>query len=158
MRKRSKYRPKGVRIDSVNWVVAGLKPLAAVEGEAVKLKIVNHDALEQMRQGQGTRQTVDTLIEAMNMTEALLSTANLGTDWSAEIRAGQDALFTMSRRAIAKGAQGRFVFTGPELVAINLAMEIHDAQLDACTVAQLERAIEFVRKVVSTGNARRITA
>lgn len=156
MKKRSKYRPKGIRLDVVQWVVDGVKPLAALDSEAVKLKIVNHDALEQVRQGCATRQTVDALISAMNMTEALVSTAQLGTDWAAEIRAGQDALFSMSRRALAN--DNRFVFTGPELVAVRLAMDIHDAQLDACTVNQLERAVAFVHKVVRTGNARKIAA
>jgi hypothetical protein len=35
-------------------------------------------------------------------------------------------------------------------------MEIHDAQLDACTVAELEKAIDFVDKIVRNKQARPI--
>jgi hypothetical protein len=59
----------------------------------------------------------------------------------------------MGRRGV---ETGKFILRGPELTSFNLAMEIHDAQLDACTVAELERAIEFVEKVVKNKQARPI--
>jgi hypothetical protein len=50
----------------------------------------------------------------------------------------------------------RFVATGPELKAINLAMEIHDAQLDASTVRQLEQALDIVQEDIIYKRARAI--
>lgn len=95
------------------------------------------------------------LIEAFNITEALCRVdASLGRDWSAEIKAGQDALLAMGRRGIAKG--DRFLFTGPELSAANTVMEIHDAQLERCTVSQMEKAIHEVVKAVLHKKARPI--
>lgn len=155
MRKRSKYRPRGVMMDAVTWVVAGIKPLTAVGDEAIKLKIKNHDALEMVRTGQATRSHMDVLVAALNMTEAL-SLGNIGNDWATEIHAGQDALLSMAQRGLRHG--DRFVFTGPELTAVNLAMEIHDAQIDACTVQQLEQAIALVRATERAGKARKIEA
>jgi hypothetical protein len=49
-----------------------------------------------------------------------------------------------------------FAFTGPELMAVRLGMEIHDAQLDQCTVREMEAAIDFVHKEVLANRARQI--
>ena len=76
-----------------------------------------------------------------------------GKDWSAEIRAGQDALLAVARRGLARG---RFVCRAEELVAINLILEIHDAQLDQSTVQDMERALEIVEKDQKHGKARSV--
>jgi len=153
MRKRSSYRPKGVRLDVVNWVVAGLKPLRSIKDEHLLLVTKNHGAMVELTKGRGTREQLDVLIAALNMTEALYRVrAALGKDWAGEIRAGQDALLAMTRRGVERG--NRFLFTGPEMQAVNLALEIHDAQLDMCTVAELEAAIELVKKEIQQNRAR----
>jgi hypothetical protein len=51
---------------------------------------------------------------------------------------------------------GKFILRGPELTSFNLAMEIHDAQLDTCTVAELEKAMAFVEKIVKNKQAQAI--
>lgn len=153
MRKRSKYRPRGVRIDAVNWVVSGLQPLRSVKDEHLLLVSKNHAAMSELTQGRGTRDHLDIMIAAMNMTEALYRVrAALGKDWADEIRAGQDALLVMTNRGVERG--DRFLFTGPELQAVNLALEVHDAQLDTCTVAELEAAIELVKTEIRAKRAR----
>lgn len=153
MRKKSKYKPKGVRLDALNWVLSGLRPVAS-HTEALNLRTKNHSALASVLNGTGTRNDVDCLIAAMNMTEALsLIRHELGFDWKPEISAAQDALFTMARRGLTKN---RFVFTGPEMQAIKLAMEIHDAQIDDCTIQDFEKALALVEKTVRTNKARRV--
>ena len=152
MRKRSKYKPKGVIMDTVGHVLGGFR-LVQHTGKAVTLKIKNHQALASMVAGTGSRDDIDILIAAMNVAEALAITAELGTEYRSEITSAQDAIVTMSRRGLAKN---RFLFTGPELTAMNLGMEIHDAQLDACTVGQLERALDFVAREIRARRAREI--
>ena len=138
MRKRSKYRPKGVIFDTMNHVLSGMKIVGAI-GAGTTLKIKNHDALDNVRRGVATRADIDTLIAAFNITEALALKASLGGEWKDEIRAAQDALLELGRR----GAEtGKFILRGPDLTTFNTAMDIHDAQLDACTVAELEKAID----------------
>ena len=150
MRKRSKYRPKGVIYDTMNHVLSGMKIVGSI-GAGTTLKIKNHDALDNIRKGVGTRADIDVLIGAFNITEALALKAALGDEWKDEIRAAQDALLELGRR----GAEtGKFILRGPELTTFNTAMEIHDAQLDACTVAELERAIDYVTAIVSSKQAR----
>lgn len=154
MRKRSGYKPKGVRIDAVNWVLSGMRPMR-LHGEATMLRMKNHAAMKDMVEGRADRNTVDVLIAAMNMTEALsLVRHELGADWRAEITTAQNALFTMAQRGVDKG--NVFRFTGPELTAMNLAMEIHDAQIDNCTIKELEKAMDLIQQTIRNKKARAI--
>ncbi len=153
MRKRSKYRPRKVFADPVTWVINGLRPMSEHE-EAIGLKIKNHSALSDVTQGHGDRNKVDVLIAAMNMAEALYTVnPDLGKQYAEEVKAAQDAIFHMARRGVERGS---FVFTGLEMQAINTGMEVHDAQLDACTVGELEAAIEYVYEAIKHRRARAI--
>lgn len=149
MRKRSKYKPKGVRLDVMAWIKQGMQPMAS-HPESITLKLKNHAAMDELVKGRGTRDHCDIIICALNMTEAL-SMLRIGDDYRQDISAGQDALLSMCRRGLERD---RFLFTGPELQAVNTAMEVHDAQLDACTVAELERAIDIVKQTVRDKKAR----
>ena len=140
MRKRSKYRPKGVRLDNMTWVQAGLKKLDAISA-GTTLKIRNHDAMNNIRLGSATKTDVDAVIDAFNVAEALAK-RGMGADWAAEIRAAQDALLTLARRGVERGH--KFIVRSEELNAMNLGMQIHDAQLDAVTVRELEQAMDDV--------------
>ena len=151
MRKRSAYRPKPVRLDCMAFIKTGFAPVRE-QAETVTLRMKNHASLEEITKDRGNKGHMDIMIVALNMTEALAMIRDeLGSDWREEIKAAQDALFAMAQRGVAKG---RFVFTGPELTAINLAMEIHDAQLDACTVDELTKAIALAQQIIRTGRAR----
>ena len=98
MRKKSKYKPKGVRLDNLTWVTAGLKRVGSLPTAGVELKLKNHEALEAVLKGYATRDHIDVLIAAFNVSEALYHVSpDLGEDWAEEIRAAQDAIFTMSR-------------------------------------------------------------
>lgn len=152
MRKRSKYKPKGVRIDAVNWVLAGLKPVSEVGDALVVLKAKNHSAYIEIVQGRGNRDQIDILIAAMNVCEAY-AIHGKGKDWLPEISEAQDALYNMAKRGIEKG---RFLFNGPEMKAINLAMDIHDQQLNESTVSMLEKMTDFVAKQIILKKVRQI--
>jgi hypothetical protein len=141
MRKRSKYRPKGLLPDPVSWVLAGMKPFTSVSLSA-DLRIKNHDAMDLLRRGDATIATIDVLIGAFNMCEAYtMLRPELGQDWKEEIKAGLDALHAVGQRGV---ASGRFILKAEELNAMNLVMEIHDAQLDNTTVNDMEKAMDIV--------------
>lgn len=153
-RKRSKYRPKGVRLDNVSWVTAGLKRVGTLPEAGVSLKLKNHQALDSLLRGQGTREILDVLIAAFNVAEALWRlNPDLGEPHAADIKAAQDAIYTMGQRYI---KTKRMAFTGPEMQKVRYGMEIHDAQLDACTVREMERALEFVANEIRAKKARPI--
>lgn len=152
MRKKSKYKPKGVRLDNLTWVSAGLKKVGSLPTAGVELKLKNHESLEAVLKGYATRDHVDILIAALNMAEAIYHiTPLLGTDWADEIRAAQDAVFTMSRRSLTLGS---FVFNAAEMAAVKLAMSVHNEQLDNCTVREMEQAIDYVQARLKSKQAR----
>jgi hypothetical protein len=141
MRKRSKYRPKGMLPDPVNWVLAGMKPFTSVALSA-DLRIKNHDAMDLLRRGDATVATIDVLIGAFNMCEAYtMLRPELGQDWKEEIKAGLDALHAVGKRGV---ESGRFILKAEELNAMNLVMEIHDTQLQNTTVRDMEKAMDIV--------------
>jgi hypothetical protein len=65
-----------------------------------------------------------------------------GSDWLPELQDAQDKLLGLARRGVANDF--RFIVRGDELTALNMAMEIHDAQLEAVTVKELETAMNDV--------------
>jgi hypothetical protein len=154
VRKKSKYKPKGVRLDVMTWVQAGLKPFTDIS-YGVNIRIKNHDAMDALRRGDATKADIDVLVGAFNMTEAYtMVNPEYGADWAEEIRAGQDALVAVARRGLQN--HNRFILKAQELVAMNLVMEIHDAQLDKTTVRDMELAMEAIDKIFKAKKARPI--
>ena len=154
MKKKSKYKPKGVRLDALNWVLAGLKPVSQVGDALVILKAKNHSALTEVVQGRGNRDQIDVLIAALNMCEAY-AIHGKGKDWLPEINEAQNAVYEMASRGL---ETEKFLFRGPEMQAVNLAMQIHDLQLEKSTVQQLEDMADFVAKQVVLKRARPIVS
>jgi hypothetical protein len=152
MRKKSNYKPRPVRADNLNWILAGMKKVGTLPVAGVDLKLKNHVALDSILMGNGTRDHVDVLIAAVNICEALVRIRDdLGVDWANEIRAAQDAIHTMAKRGVEKD---RFAFAGPEMTAIKLLMDIHDVQLDNCTVKEMEQALFIVHEEIRLKKAR----
>lgn len=149
MKKRSAYRPRPILRDTMAWVLSGFKPLVGVKDENVKLRLKNHLALEAVIKGTATPQDVDVLIAASNMAMALRR-GGKGIDWTQEIRAGADAVEALRDRA---RTGGRRICYGPELQAIRMMMEIHDAQLDDTTLLELDTAITRAKHQLLTGAA-----
>ena len=153
MRKKSRYKPTGVRLDVMGWVKSGLKPFNAIE-YGVGIRIKNHDALKNLSRGEAKQADITTLVDAMNMTEGFVRLRqDLGADWFDEIRAAQDALFEVAQRGV---KTQRYVCKAAELTAINLALDIHDSQLDGATVRDVEDCLDIVKSVMKNRRARKI--
>lgn len=142
MRKRSKYRPKGVRLDTMAYIKEGFTPVAEHGGFLMTLKIKNHAALAALTQGKATRADIDTLIACLNVTEALYR-LGIGREYADVVKEGLEALRAVGTRGV---ANNRFILRAPEMTALNTVMELHDAQLDLCVVKDIECATELVRK------------
>jgi len=154
MKKKSKYKPRGVRYDNLSWILAGMKKVGSLPTAGVELKLKNHNSLNMILMGNGTREHVDVLISAVNMSEALIRIRDeLGMDWKDEIKAAQDAIYTMGKRGIERE---RFAFTGPEMTAVKLVMDLHDAQLDDCSVKEMEQALFIVNEEIRLKKCRPI--
>jgi hypothetical protein len=148
---RKKYKPKGVRLDAVQWVINGFRNISETGDAVLHLKIKNHESLECLRKGEATRMDIDAIISAFNMAEAL-ARMQIGDDYAAEIKAGQDALLAVAKRGVNR--DDRFVLKAEELSAINLVLEIHDAQLEITPIGELEKAMDIVMKEIKMRKAR----
>jgi hypothetical protein len=142
MRKRSNYRPKGVRLDNMSWIKAGFKPVGSVPKAGVHLKLANVAAMDAIILGHGTGDHSHTMREAFDMAVCLPRiNPKLGADWLPELNAAKDAAYTAHDRG---ERTGRFLFTGPEMQAIKQGMAVHTQQLEECTVQEMERALVLV--------------
>jgi len=142
VKKKSKYRPKGVRLDLMTYVKSGMLSVSKVPDAGATLQIKNHTSFDEIVFGNGSKGHVDILINMFNTAEAIAKLfPSKGGDWLPEIKQAQDAVFNMGKR----GVTGKsFVFTGPELQAVKIVMEVHDRQLEETTVRELEQAIDYV--------------
>ena len=120
---------------------------------ATDLRIKNHDCLNNLRMGSASREDIDKVIGVLNMAEALCQLGK-GRDWTIEVGQAQDAMLEIARKGVSRDM--KFVVSGPQLQALNLAMEVHDAQLDASTVQDVEKALDLVKEVIRNKRARRI--
>ena len=154
MRKRSKYKPRAVLVNPVAYVVEGLTPVARHDSYLIDLKIKNHGAMAALTRGQATRADMDMLIAMSNMIEALW-TLGFGKDYEAVLVEGQAALIAVGRRG---AITGRFILRAEEMAALNLLMELHDAQMEVVTVGDIERGIALIRKRERSGQVQRIAA
>jgi hypothetical protein len=151
MRKRSKYKPRGVRLDAITYVLNGFRLVSTTGSAVLDLKIKNHSALEALRTGQAKRYDIDSIISALNVSEAL-SRLGIGHEYVHEIKEGQDALLELSRRGINR--DDRFVAKASELMAINYVMKLHDAMLEITTIGELEKALDMVMNEIKSRKAR----
>ena len=149
---RKKYKPKGVRMDALTWVISGFKKVAEVPDAGTKLMLKNHVSFDEIREGRGDTHHVDNLITMVNCAEALAK-RQLGRDWLEEIGQAQDAIYAMAQR----GVSGKsFIFTGEELKAVQTIIELHDEQLRNCPVRTLELALEDIEREFKANKMRRI--
>lgn len=153
MRKRSKYRPKPVIQNTMEFVLSGLKPVRDLPGVYLAAQLKNRTALEQLRKGDATKQDIDMLIGAFNIAEAL-AIKGLGYDWLQEINQAQEALLALARRGVENNM--RFIMTAKQWGALRLVMDLHEVQLAQATVQDIEKAYDFVQAVIRQGKARAI--
>lgn len=107
------------------------------------MRLVGHEAMDSLRRGEGTRGHLQSMVEVANVAETLASNANLGKDWLPEIHEAQMAIHALAVRGV---EIGRYTLKANEIKALNLLLEIHDAQLDACSVQTLGKAVNYIRE------------
>jgi len=140
MRKRSKYRPKHVLQNPMGYVIESLTPVSQHDNFLIDLKLKNHMALANLTKGIAERYDIESLIQSVNVTEALYR-MGFGREYASEVRAGLDSLHAVGVRG---AASGRFILKSEEMNALNIIMELHDAQLEVITLKDMERAYKLV--------------
>lgn len=149
MRKRSKYRPKGVRLNTISYVVESMTPVANCGGVLVDMQVKNHSALTELTQGRATKDDISVLIAAVNMTEALCR-LGFGQEYNDIIRDGLTALRAVGGRGL---TSGRYILKAAEMQAMNEVMQLHDAQLEVITIKDMELALANVQEEIRNKRA-----
>lgn len=141
MRKRSKYRPKGVILNPIGYVLESMTPVAKHDSYLLDLKIKNSEAMVALTHGKATKTDIDTLIAMSNIVEAL-SKLGFGSEYGEIAIAGREALLGLVHRAVDKL---KFLPTGTEIKALQDLMDLHDAQMEVITVKDMDRALEYAK-------------
>lgn len=141
MRKRSKYRPRGVIRNPIAYVMESMTPVAKHDSYLLDLKIKNSEAMVALMRGSATKGDVDILIAMSNIVEALYQ-LGFGAEYKDVAVNGREALLGIVHRAV---TTKRFVPTAEQIKALQDLMELHDAQMDVITLKDMERALAFAR-------------
>jgi hypothetical protein len=137
-----RYVPKGTS-NNVLSIFGGMGSMNA--DHLRRIQITNHAAMVEMAQGRGTREQWNRIVGAVNIANVMCE-QGIGNEFRAITIAARDALLAAGKRAVKNDE--RFVFTGPELTAINEALSCHDAQLENVRAIDIDRAaIEVERRV-----------
>lgn len=139
---RKKYKPREKILDTVTWVLHGAQPLTQQPEYLRNLMLVNHGAMRQLILGKATADDFNALLAMSNASMALLH-LGFGGEYESVAAAGFAALKSIGERAEGKD---RFVLYAAEITALNEYMELHDAQIEAITVADMERAIKVANQ------------
>lgn len=151
-RPRKAYRPKPIRLNAVDYALESVKPVAQHDGYLTELKMTNHSAMTELVQGRANQFHISILIGMSNMVEGLWR-LGFGKEYEEVLVAGQAALKSLTDRA---AQLGRYTPTGPEIVALNAYMELHDAQMEVVVVKDIERALDLAKRLSQSGNTTRL--
>lgn len=119
-----------------------MSPVRSHTSFMLDLKIKNHGAMDLLTKAKAKHSDIDTLIAAVNMTEAF-ARLGFGKDYSDVVRDGLQALRDVGGRGAVSGS---FILKAHEMNAMNAAMELHDAQLEVVTLKDMDAAIALVRE------------
>jgi len=151
MRKRSKYKPKGVRLDAMNWVVTGMTKVSAKESEYVTMHLKNMSALDSLAKGTANKKEIDIVIGVINVAEALCE-LGVGSEYHQLVLDASSALYDVCKRSFE--INDRFICRGSELSAIKLGYEVHDAQMETTTIGMLDKALDVIDKTIRAQKAK----
>ena len=150
MRKKSKYKPKGVRLDTMNWVVTGMTKVSAKESAYVTMHLKNMSALDSLAKGTANKKEIDIVIGVINVAEALCE-LGVGSEYHQIVLSASSALYDVCKRSF--DINDRFICRGSELSAIKLGYEVHDAQMETTTIGMLDKALDVIDKTIRAQRA-----
>ena len=145
MRKKSKYKPKGVRLDTMNWVVTGMTKVSAKESAYVTMHLKNMSALDSLAKGTANKKEIDIVIGVINVAEALCE-LGVGSEYHQIVLNASSALYDVCKRSFE--INDRFICKGSELSAIKLGYKVHDAQMESTTIGMLDKALDVIDKTI----------
>jgi len=146
---RKAYKRKHILADPVGFVTERITPITRHETYLLDLQLKNSAAMQALLQGRASKRDMDILIAMSNIVEALQQ-GGFGKEYAGVALAGREAILKIVWRAVERL---KFIPTGPEIVALNELMELHDAQMEVITVQHLDDAITLAKKLIRDKHA-----
>ncbi|MGL4231674.1 MAG: hypothetical protein ACRCWJ_09945 [Casimicrobium sp.] len=140
MSARKAYQPKP--IDRMAWA----KRLGRVrehsipmrDDEKVEVALIFRRAFDALTKGECDGDLFAGLVMPVNMA-IVLCEMNIGAEYMPDAITARDALFAIDET---KTKTGRYISRGPEIEALRKIIEIHEAQMDVVSMAELRAAVE----------------
>jgi hypothetical protein len=151
-KKRNKqYRPKDMDGHAgINMITRRLVDQYPLSDEQQANVVTDyHAALVMFGTGQATKANFDTLVYACNVGR-ILAENDLGDEYVGIIDAAVEAMSACSDRYDAEPAAG-FHFTDEEMEAMKMFADLHEAQMEIATRAELEAAIKAMHIRLAAG-------
>lgn len=141
-KKRMKYPPRCARTDTIEMVKEGLSPLHTAENGQwiVQVRLRNHSAVTEFVQGRGTTGSAEYIVHMYNMTRGLVL-IGYGVEHTSVVLEAANVIQAIVER---KKNKDTFILYASEILTLNKLLELHDAQLDAATIKDLELAYKRV--------------
>ena len=153
MRKRSKYRPRQILADPLGYVIEGNTQITDHDTYLADLKLVNHSALTEVLNGEGTKQHINALIAMHNICEAIrrMISQRKITDLPIELDAvtlicGKAALLDLASRG---ASTDKWNCTQQEILALNDLMQLHDELMGIIKVRHFEQANKYKKNEIA---------
>jgi len=151
MRKKSKYVPKPVRVNTMEFVTESISPISGMKSFYTTLNLKNMSALHSLGEGTATKLEADVVIEALNVCEAYCM-MNVGRKYRKDVLNALSALQDVCVRSLT--LEGKFICQGCEFELIQAGFDVHTAQLEVATVGSLETAIKLVFSTLKAKRAK----
>lgn len=129
--------------------ILGSLPVASFTDHTRKLRLTRHEALSAIAEGIGLDEHVELVLASLNISEALATMLYVGNHLD-EIRAAKAAVRAMVKR---RPLVDSYLFGLDEYALVCRAFEVHDAQLDDCTVEEVDAARRCVEALVKAKRA-----
>ena len=136
--------------DNMAFILSGMARFTSLKDEALSIMLKHRLALEQLRTGRATKQDIDSLMSIVNLAEALAE-HDRGAEYLPDIHAAQAQLKLLAERGAQRNM--RFTMNAEQWAALKHVLDIHEAQLEAATVYDIERSYDLVMKRLRHGQA-----
>lgn len=138
-------KPRPILINAIARAIERSRKLPADDIKI--LKRITADSLEAVKHGDGRKDDLSNLIDALNTAEEL-SGLGICSDANSTrvIQNGHDALVRMYRRHKERGS---YEHDTDDINALDYAVFIHNVQLDHCSMGEYEKAAGAVKNKIA---------
>jgi hypothetical protein len=147
MRKSKAYKPRPINANAHLRVIQGVKPLTQEDRAYLFKQAIQ--ALNAMQFGVNLTKSDFTVLCDMVNISLLLTEKDIGREYLPELYEAREAMQEAKQRYIKTQKLG---FTAAELNAVKVALPIHQAQIEICTLGEFSDAFDEQEKRIEKGD------